>query len=61
MSVSGDVNAEQELLRRQLEIPDVKASSLDIFRYGTGMDYVILSISGICALIAGSARILPSV
>lgn len=61
MSVSDDVNNVQQFLRRQLEIPDVKFTSLDIFRYGTSVDYVIISISGICALIAGSARILPSV
>jgi hypothetical protein len=60
--MSSQENAiEAQILQRQLETPDVRASSLEVFRYYTALDRVIIGISALCALLAGSSRILPSV
>ena len=52
---------ETRILQRQLETPDVRVSSLEVFRYCTALDRVVIGISAICAFLAGSSRILPSV
>lgn len=52
---------EASILRRQLEIPDIKASYKDLYRYATRTDLAIQFVSGISAIAAGAALPLMTV
>jgi ATP-binding cassette subfamily B (MDR/TAP) protein 1 len=45
---------ERDILHRQLDIPDVKVTFLTLYRYATKLDYVIIVISCITAIIGGA-------
>lgn len=46
---------EAAILKRQLEIPPVKVTYKDLFRYSTRMDVFIIVVSIICAIAGGAA------
>jgi hypothetical protein len=54
-------NVESEILQRQIKATDFRASPFEVFQYYNAIDYTIVSISAVAALLAGSTRILPSV
>ncbi len=52
---------EQEILRRQLDMPDVKVNYFSVFRYATRVDLLIIVVSTICAIAGGAALPLMTV
>src|SRR5215469_12223111 len=44
---------EKEILKRQVDIPDVKVGYFTLYRYATKMDILIIIISTICTIAAG--------
>ena len=46
---------EQEILKRQIDVPEVKVGFTALFRYATTNDKIIVFISTICAIIGGGA------
>lgn len=46
---------EKQILKKQLDAPDVKVSFLALFRYASRMDLFFIFICAICAIIAGAA------
>ncbi|KAK4543161.1 hypothetical protein LTR36_005939 [Oleoguttula mirabilis] len=52
---------EAAILRRQLEIPPVKLSYKDLYRYATRNDLIIMAVSGICAIIGGAVMPLMTI
>ena len=50
-----------EKISQQAEIPEAKATIFDLYRSSTLIDYGVLLVSAVCALIAGATRVLPSV
>ena len=52
---------EAEILRRQLAISPVKVKIRDLFRFATKWDKLVIWLSILCAIVAGSARPLMSV
>ncbi|MCJ1401721.1 GTPase-activating protein [Xylographa trunciseda] len=56
------VNCEEdEVLQKQLRFPEVRATFLGLYRYASSYDKVLLVVSAICALIAGSCQLLPTI
>lgn len=53
--------AEAEVLKRQVAIPEVKSSWRILYRYSTTNDIIIMVISGICSIAAGAALPLMTV
>ncbi|KAF8861956.1 putative Leptomycin B resistance protein pmd1 [Acephala macrosclerotiorum] len=53
--------AEQLILRRQVEIPDVKSGWKTLYRYSTTNDILIMVVSAICSIAAGAALPLMTV
>lgn len=53
--------AEQHILRRQVEIPDVKSGWKTLYRYSTTNDILIMVVSAICSIAAGAALPLMTV
>src|SRR5579862_3902229 len=47
---------EREIIKRQLEVPTVKVTFWNLFRYATKKDLLIIFISAICAIIGGAAQ-----
>lgn len=45
---------EREILKRQLDSPDVKVSYFTLYRYATKVDLTIIAISAICAIASGA-------
>jgi ATP-binding cassette, subfamily B (MDR/TAP), member 1 len=52
---------ERAILKRQLDIPEVKVSFLMLFRYASTWDLVIFYIAAICSIAAGAAMPLMTV
>ncbi|PWY70198.1 P-loop containing nucleoside triphosphate hydrolase protein [Aspergillus heteromorphus CBS 117.55] len=46
---------EKQILKKQLDADDVNVSFFGLFRYASRTDLIIMSVSGICAIIAGAA------
>lgn len=46
---------EKQILKNQLDAPDVKVSYLTLYRYASRNDWLILLVSTVCAVIAGAA------
>lgn len=46
---------EKQILKKQLDAPDVKVSFVALFRYASRMDLIIMVVSAFCAIIAGAA------
>lgn len=53
--------AEKEILKRQVDVPDVASGWKTLYRYSTTNDIIIMVISGICAIAAGAALPLMTV
>jgi ATP-binding cassette, subfamily B (MDR/TAP), member 1 len=52
---------EAEIIRRQLDIPPVKVGYKQLYRYATRNDFLIMIVSGICAIAGGAALPLMTV
>lgn len=52
---------EKEIVKRQLDIPDVKVTFMTLFRYATKNDIIIIIISCICAIAGGAVMPLMTV
>lgn len=52
---------EAAIIRRQLEIPPVKLSYKDLYRYATRNDLLIMCISGLCAITGGAVMPLMTI
>ena len=52
---------ERDIVRRQLEIPDVKVNFLTLYRYATRNDLIIIAISSLMAIAGGSVMPLMTV
>lgn len=52
---------EREIIKRQLEVPDVKVTYLTLYRYATKMDLLVILISSLCAIGGGAAMPLMTV
>lgn len=46
---------EKQILKKQLDAPEVKISFFGLYRYASKMDILILLVSAICAIAAGAA------
>jgi ATP-binding cassette, subfamily B (MDR/TAP), member 1 len=53
--------AEAEILKRQVNIPELKAGWKNLYRYSTRNDILIMIVSGLCAIAAGAALPLMTV
>ncbi|KAN0115168.1 P-loop containing nucleoside triphosphate hydrolase protein [Hyaloscypha variabilis] len=53
--------AEAQILKKQVDIPDVKSGWKTLYRYSTTWDIVIMVISAICSIAAGAALPLMTV
>ncbi|KAH8794089.1 P-loop containing nucleoside triphosphate hydrolase protein [Hyaloscypha finlandica] len=53
--------AEAQILRRQVDIPDVKSGWKTLYRYSTAWDILIIVVSAICAAASGAALPLMTV
>jgi ATP-binding cassette subfamily B (MDR/TAP) protein 1 len=52
---------EADILRKQVETPDVKVGYTTLFRYADGKDWSVLVLSIACAIIAGAGMPLMTV
>ena len=52
---------EKDIVKRQLDIPDVKVTFKTLFRYATRNDLIIIVISCICAIAGGAVMPLMTV
>ncbi|KAI9721332.1 MAG: GTPase-activating protein [Chrysothrix sp. TS-e1954] len=52
---------EQQILKRQLDIPDIKVTIGTLFRYATRNDFLIIFVSSICSIAAGAIMPLMTV
>jgi len=52
---------EREIVKRQLDIPNVKVTYATLFRYATRNDIIIIVISCICAILGGAVMPLMTV
>ncbi|OAQ99485.1 hypothetical protein LLEC1_02331 [Akanthomyces lecanii] len=52
---------EQEIIQRQLHFEEVDSSFFTLFRYATPIDFIVIAISAVFALIAGALVPLPAV
>lgn len=52
---------EREILKRQLDIPEVKVTFKTLYRYATRNDLIIIVISSICAIAGGAVMPLMTV
>lgn len=52
---------EKEIVKRQLDIPEVKVTFRTLYRYATRNDLIIIAISSICAVAGGSVMPLMTV
>jgi ATP-binding cassette, subfamily B (MDR/TAP), member 1 len=52
---------ERVILKRQVDVPEVKVGYFTLYRYATKMDVLILIIAGICAIGGGAAMPLMTV
>ena len=52
---------EREIIKRQLDIPEVKITYTSLYRYATRNDRIIVAISTICAIAGGAVLPLMTV
>ena len=52
---------EREVVKRQLDIPEVKVTFKTLYRYATRNDLIIIAVSSICAIAGGSVMPLMTV
>ena len=52
---------EKEIVKRQLDIPEVKVTYKTLYRYATTNDLIIIAISTICAIAGGAVMPLMTV
>lgn len=52
---------EKEIVKRQLDIPEVKVTFKTLYRYATRNDLIIIVISSICAIAGGAVMPLMTV
>lgn len=52
---------EKEIVKRQLDIPEVKVTFITLYRYATRNDLIIIAISCICAIAGGAVMPLMTV
>ena len=52
---------EREIIKRQLDVPNVKVTFLTLFRYATRNDIIIIVVSCICAIAGGAVMPLMTV
>ena len=52
---------EREIIKRQVDVPEVSASFKTIYRFATKNDLIIIFVSAICAIIGGAALPLMTV
>jgi ATP-binding cassette, subfamily B (MDR/TAP), member 1 len=52
---------EADILRRQVETPDVKVGYFTLFSHADALDWIIFTIAVICAVVAGAAMPLMTV
>ena len=52
---------EKEIVKRQLDIPEVKVTFKTLYRYATRVDRIIIGISSICAIAGGAVLPLMTV
>ena len=52
---------EKEVVKRQLDIPEVKVTFTTLYRYATTNDLIIIAISSICAIAGGAVMPLMTV
>jgi ATP-binding cassette subfamily B (MDR/TAP) protein 1 len=52
---------EAEILRLQINVPDVNTGYFALYRYATRMDWIIFGVSCLCAIVAGAAMPLMTV
>ncbi|KAI9782007.1 MAG: GTPase-activating protein [Peltula sp. TS41687] len=52
---------ERDIIKRQLEVPEVKVTYLTLFRYATKLDLLIVFVSSLCAIAGGAAMPLMTV
>lgn len=52
---------EKEIVKRQLDIPEVKVTFITLYRYATRNDLIIIAISCICAIAGGAIMPLMTV
>lgn len=52
---------EREILKRQVDTPDVKSGWKTLYRYSTTNDLLIMAVSSLCAIAAGAALPLMTV
>src|SRR5437762_10222498 len=53
------LEGEDEVVKKQLRISEVKATFVDLDRYAAKRDFALIAISTVCAIIAGASRTLP--
>ena len=46
---------EKQILKKQLDAPDVKVSFITLFRYASRLDLIIMVVSTFCSIVAGAA------
>ncbi|KAK3062194.1 hypothetical protein LTS18_004627, partial [Coniosporium uncinatum] len=52
---------EREILKKQLDVPDLKVGYLTLYRYATTYDIIFLSVSALMGIAAGAAMPLMTV
>ena len=52
---------EREIVKRQLDIPEVKVTFVTLYRYATRNDLIIIVVSAICAIAGGAVMPLMTV
>ena len=52
---------EKEIVKRQLDIPEVKVTFRTLYRYATRNDCIIIAISSLCAIAGGAVMPLMTV
>jgi len=52
---------EREILKKQLDVPDLKVGYLTLYRYATRNDIIFLSVSALMGIAAGAAMPLMTV
>ena len=53
--------SEREIIKRQIDTPEIKITYFTVFRYAKGTDFLIMLISTLCAIAGGAALPLMTV
>ncbi|MCJ1472803.1 GTPase-activating protein [Lambiella insularis] len=52
---------EREVIKRQLDLPPIKTTYADLYRYATRNDLLILALSSLCAIVGGAVMPLMTI